>query len=91
MHGKCYRIGGDEFCAILDINDENQLNAQLEQFSKNINNLNNTPFVVRISTAVGYAIFDPSMDTTLLDTKNRADKKMYEHKKEMKEKLKFSR
>lgn len=82
--GKCYRIGGDEFCAILDTNDEAKLCSLLQQFTRNMKQLNNPPFVVKISSAVGYAVYNPDQDQSLMDTKNRADKEMYEDKKRMK-------
>lgn len=75
--GLCYRIGGDEFCVILDhhIAEADKLNAEFNKIlaQKRLKE-SRLPDV-----SVGYTIFEPdqmSMDEAIAD----ADQKMYEMK-----------
>ena len=85
--GRCYRIGGDEFCAIMPFNSQNDIMNKLNLFRKNIREKNRRSFVVPINIAAGYAVYNPEMDKTLDDTKNRADELMYRNKQELKNQL----
>lgn len=80
-YGTCYRIGGDEFCVILDHADVIKLNSsfvsKLETFRKNDSRL---PYV-----SIGYSRFKPN-NGTILDAIDDADKNLYYWKEELKRK-----
>lgn len=82
--GNCYRIGGDEFCAVIPkqnkINPEDKL-MQLEQEQKKYNAELEYPYM---QIAYGYAEYDAQTDLDIEDTRSRADEKMYEMKRRMK-------
>ncbi|MDU1413489.1 MAG: GGDEF domain-containing protein [Clostridium sp.] len=80
-----YRIGGDEFVAILENSDLhectkliNKMNLEIVKFNKNsLNNIN-------VSIAYGLAIYNKTMDTCYESVFSRADKEMYINKAKMK-------
>ena len=77
-----FRIGGDEFIAILDKADEkdtSRLGAQLQEI---ILRLNRTPVHPEAELAVsrGFAVFDPQKDSNFLSIFRRADQDMYSNK-----------
>ena len=77
-----YRIGGDEFVAILL--DENYINREtlLLNFNKTMEmNMKNRGVVV----SSGMSSFVPGIDNTYIQVFNRADKEMYQRKHELKE------
>lgn len=80
LDGRCYRIGGDEFCVMLPFASNNDLNNKVESFKIKISRLNTKNFVVPISVALGHATYNSSEDESLNDTLSRADKLMYENK-----------
>lgn len=78
-----YRIGGDEFVSIqpaLTQQKREQLLRNFEIDCKKANLDSPHPF----SVSIGYAAYDPDLDSTIYDTINRADKDMYERKEQMK-------
>lgn len=80
---KCYRIGGDEFCAV--IRDADKVN--IEEYLQYLNELqeiyNEKSQDVKMQIACGYATFDTA-DSNIESVRNKADVKMYANKKEMK-------
>ncbi|MBO5278655.1 MAG: GGDEF domain-containing protein [Lachnospiraceae bacterium] len=82
--GNVYRIGGDEFCAVIkDISPEKY--AQLSpMIASRLGALHQTMFEYRMEVADGYAAFDSKLDKSLLHTMERADKQMYTKKQAMK-------
>ncbi len=80
---KCYRIGGDEFCAV--IRDAGKVN--IEEYLQNLKKMqalyNEKSQDVRMQIACGYATFDTA-DSNIESVRNRADIRMYANKKEMK-------
>lgn len=85
--GLCYRIGGDEFAAIISgQNAAARCEAGISDFTramKDYNHVKDQPF--RISIASGYAIYDETQkDKKLMDIYQIADSRMYENKKAMK-------
>ncbi len=86
-----FRIGGDEFVAILINYEAGILNSLKEQFKNEIVRFNNksTRYELGLHVAIGTAEFDRSKpNDTYTDVFNRADKEMYEHKLEIKAKNK---
>ena len=77
------RIGGDEF-AVLSINTEKEdiqkLTAKLLDKQKEFNNTKKYPF--NISMSVGAAYFHPDSLTTINELMSKADRLMYENKKQ---------
>lgn len=79
----CFRIGGDEFVIIYRGSVE-EFKAKDEECKRMIDQFNNTntemPFILSLS--VGYATYEVGQDNELLDIFRKADKNMYEVKKE---------
>lgn len=84
--GKCYRIGGDEFCVIGKDIDEEEIDACYTKMQQYIDEYNEINPMVNMSVACGYAIYDSEQDEDLKDTRGRADKIMYKNKINMKTK-----
>lgn len=77
-----YRIGGDEFVAIVAEENENSVAAMVTEFEEEIlsfNQRNNRQEVV-LQVAVGTAIYDAGRDRTYIDVFRRADDNMYQNK-----------
>lgn len=81
---RCYRIGGDEFCAWSADVSPKKINEKLSLLEKLIREQSNKEFVVRFSMATGYAVYKPKEDSNLYSTMKRADAMMYERKQEYK-------
>ncbi len=86
-HSPVYRVGGDEFLVILENRDyecaqdlQKKMQEKIEtlQADKSLNPWN------RVSAASGLAFFDSESDENVDDVFKRADKAMYQNKKEMK-------
>ncbi|MBD5494682.1 MAG: GGDEF domain-containing protein [Lachnospiraceae bacterium] len=85
QEGKCYRIGGDEFCAWAPYISLDEINEKLNMLEQDIQELNKNEFVVTVSISVGYAIYQEGIDGGgLYSTMKRADAMMYERKQEYK-------
>lgn len=82
-HSPVFRIGGDEFAAVLqnsDFNSRDELSKEFEEKRKEIcQNAENKWEEIHI--AVGIAVYDPKNDSSVNDTIRRADKAMYENKR----------
>ena len=80
---KCYRIGGDEFCAVI----LNASKVNVEEYLKNLKNVqdvyNAKSKDVDMQIACGYATFNGT-DANIECTRSRADARMYVHKKAIK-------
>ena len=85
--GKCYRIGGDEFCVIGINSTEEDIEVCYVNMQKKIDDYNIRNPKVNMSIAFGYAIYDAQQDEDLKDTRGRADKVMYKNKMNMKAKI----
>lgn len=76
---RVYRIGGDEFVSIQYDLDQSKINDLLEEFKTECEKANeDSPYPFQMS--MGYAVFNKSMDKTIFDTVDRADKDMYDKK-----------
>lgn len=82
--GNVYRIGGDEFCAIMKNVSEEKYGQLSAAITARISSLQQTMFEYHMEVADGYAIYDSKLDKSLLHTMERADKAMYKKKQEMK-------
>lgn len=80
--GKCYRIGGDEFCYL--VSGETQLGPKAEAFNSLVaRDAQRLDYPFRV--ALGYALFDPEKDKDIQDTLRRSDAMMYQDKKQKKQ------
>lgn len=84
IDARCYRIGGDEFCAIMPNTDQNEIDHKILSLNRSVQELNRKGFVVPVSVAVGYAVYQSECDQTLEDTLRRADALMYKNKQMLK-------
>lgn len=86
-HGKCYRIGGDEFCTVINHKEKsfdigrhvNKL-RELEKHAEGELGIKG----LKVQVACGYAEYDIKTDKSFEDTRSRADKRMYESKRRLK-------
>ena len=83
QHSPVFRIGGDEFAVVLqnaDFENREALAAQFEReredMCKTVENKWEEPRV-----AMGIAVYDPQIDSSVSDTMRRADRNMYENKR----------
>ena len=85
-HSPVFRIGGDEFAALLLNKDYKNRDELLREFDERCSAKQNeeTHAWERVDIARGMAVFDPQEDESVNDVVRRADKNMYEHKWETK-------
>lgn len=81
---EAFRIGGDEFCAILQSVKDEELMGYLKRLRELEEEYNRKNRQVTMKIACGYARFDPGLDKNLEHTRDRADARMYQNKKELK-------
>ncbi|MCR4615114.1 MAG: diguanylate cyclase [Clostridiales bacterium] len=88
-HSPVFRIGGDEFAAILLDRDFVNSDELLRIFDETCAGKRKTSNVSweQVDVARGMAVFDPDEDTSVSDVVRRADKLMYENKWMIKQKL----
>ena len=85
-HSPVFRIGGDEFVAILQNDDYVNADELVEMFFAQTRHLSNDESLEhweRISAAIGIAKYDPEIDKNVNNVFKRADMAMYECKKRM--------
>ena len=82
--GVCYRIGGDEFCAVIRHARSEWVEERLRRLEYLEWKYNEGKMDVPMRIAYGYAIFDEQYDKNMEETRNRADVKMYEKKRAIK-------
>lgn len=82
-HSPVFRIGGDEFIAILEGEDYRERGVLVTLFNDKVeNNIRNGG----VAVACGMSAFDPATDKGFDDVFERADRKMYERKNILKSK-----
>ncbi len=82
--GKCYRIGGDEFCCIIPDATEFQIEHFIQKMHQDVAILNNKNIIpTEVGIACGYALVTPD-DTDIEKVRERADEMMYHNKKVLK-------
>ena len=86
-HSPVYRIGGDEFLAVLEGNDYVDRDILLNKFQNDMAKISKkaTAPESKVSIACGMCIFDKNDHKNVDDIRNAADEKMYENKKKMKQ------
>ena len=87
-HSPVFRIGGDEFAVILRKDDYLNLDTLSKQFDIATETTNASAAVEPwdyVCISKGFAVYDPERDSTVTDVMRRADKLMYENKRERKE------
>ena len=81
-HSPIFRVGGDEFIALLEGEDYSNQDDLLKKFeSQNLQNMKQDRLVV----AYGCSRYDPLQDKNVQSVSERADKNMYLKKKELKD------
>jgi len=84
----CFRMGGDEFVTIARNSNLLEAGKHIEKMQSLIDDYNkngtNKNAFSHISVAIGAAEYIPDEDKTFIDVFNRADKQMYENKKNCK-------
>ena len=80
-HSPVFRIGGDEFAAILKGSDFENREDLFREFTAKIDENNKNGGVV---VACGMAVFDPKLDDNYTDVFMRADQQMFERKEQLK-------
>ena len=82
-HSPVYRIGGDEFAAILRNEDYQNRETLVKQFEMMVTSINSSTENrwEQVHVSMGIAVFDPLGDSSVNDVVHRADKIMYENKR----------
>lgn len=83
-HSPVFRIGGDEFAALLSDSDFEHRKELLKSLKKE--SYNNMMSRTGPTVACGLAVYNPQSDCCFDDVFKRADSNMYENKKEVKSK-----
>ena len=87
QHSPVFRIGGDEFSVIFQNDAFEERDSLLAEFKKAMEEINastkNPWEQVRVS--YGISVYDPELDGAVIDVVRRADKNMYENKRNRKE------
>lgn len=91
--GKCYRVGGDEFVALVEHSSAIDMTHYLAMLESSVDasNRSSQHKHLKMQIAYGCAVYSPDTDKNLEDTYNRADKIMYNDKKEKKERRQLER
>jgi diguanylate cyclase (GGDEF)-like protein len=82
--GKLYRIGGDEFCVLIEPEVRCDMNQVLDDFIREENDYNTTSTQIHLQVACGYAYYKAEHDVDLEETRERADVLMYQNKRALK-------
>lgn len=86
-HSPVFRVGGDEFVAILKGRDYAAVDELCAAFKQRVAAIAEDASLrpwERISAAIGYALYDAEIDQSVEDVFRRADQNMYEDKARMK-------
>ena len=83
--GRCYRLGGDEFGAILMDDTMEDCKKRANRMRDRVAEFNRNSDDIHMGIACGFAMFDVAEDADVHATIRRADKMMYEEKFRMKQ------
>ncbi|SDB25562.1 diguanylate cyclase (GGDEF) domain-containing protein [Pseudobutyrivibrio sp. YE44] len=85
-YGNCYRTGGDEFCCIIPPSHHADMERLKKIFLTKIYTANlEGNHKYDIGVAIGYAVYDATLDEDFRAIVKRADASMYENKKKKQE------
>ena len=87
QHSPVFRIGGDEFSVILeneDYQNREELAGLFDRYCAEVNESTSNRWE-QVHVAMGIAAYDPDIDTSVNDVIHRADKLMYDNKKQNKQ------
>ena len=86
VYGRCYRIGGDEFCCVIRNGETCPVAELLERLGEEQKDYNDgiTDKEFPVHIAAGYALYDAKTDVDIEQTRNRADVYMYQNKRYIK-------
>ena len=86
-HSPVFRVGGDEFVAILDGKDYGVRDDLVNEFVEGMNDLclEVGDITIPVTISIGLAIHDHKREMHYADVFKIADRKMYEHKKAQKQ------
>ena len=82
--GKIYRIGGDEFCVITKYMTRKKSDKLKAELLKKQDFFNAYQDQLKVGIAVGISLFNPAELKSIDEARAKADKNMYDNKKEMK-------
>lgn len=86
-HSPVFRVGGDEFVVILENSDYDEASGLIDRFKETLGQISSDTTLEpweKVSAAIGWTLYDPSIDQGVQDVFKRADDLMYENKKAMK-------
>lgn len=86
-YGKLYRMGGDEFCCVIEKADKCPIELCMEELRAEEEQYNEQRENYPIHIACGYAVYDKQKDSDFEAARNRSDAMMYENKSAIKEKM----
>lgn len=85
--GKIYRIGGDEFCAVLKNFSQDEFQESAKEMHLRLKELKGPYTKEQMSIAYGYQTYNKLLDSDLSATMERADSSMYCNKKLIKQRI----
>ncbi len=87
QHSPVFRIGGDEFAVVLKNEDYERREELKDLFERSAAEINAAAANEweQVHVAMGVADYDPQADAYVIDVARRADKTMYQNKRERKE------
>lgn len=84
-HGRVYRIGGDEFCVLLDHDPIDRYAQAVIEFKNRIKSVNESGnYIFKLQIAHGFACCEADSMETVDDAVKTADEKMYRDKIQLK-------
>lgn len=82
--GKCYRLGGDEFCVLAEGLTPVQCRQRIRKLKEAVAGANRGRRGFSMQIACGCEMYDSRIDYDISDTARRADREMYQEKFSMK-------
>ena len=83
--GRAYRIGGDEFCVLIDTNAMEVYDRAVELFRKKIEAVNkSSKYIFQLQIAHGFICCEADSMKTIEDAIKTADERMYRNKVQLK-------
>lgn len=89
-HSPVFRVGGDEFVVIFENEDYENAAKLVKEFKEKLQKLEENESLEpweKVSAAIGWTLYDPKIDISVANVFKRADRLMYQDKKEIKSKM----